>query len=285
MASTDPLEIQRELMFGSLDSLLNFYNRPEGQQLMQQLQQRASGQAQPFTPGVVNAQLANNADASAGQFNNERDMIRMAMGNAGLGGSGLETSALVNSQRQANGMTRAGRREITSRAELENYQAQERAQGQVQSYLAQKQANEAAARAAEVGLRSQMTMEGDASATTAQAGGYANATNGASGQSIVAGPSGQGGTSSGGGAAAPAVNAPPRPTQYGLSNKTLLMPSFNSGLAMTGSTGWSQQGNQMQNAQYQQAMQSFQQQQQQQAMDRAMLAQQRASWDSQYGAR
>lgn len=282
MASTDPLEIQRELMFQSLNSLLGFYDRPEGQALMQQLQARASGQSQPFTPGVVNAQLANNADASAGQFNNERDLIRMAMSNAGLGGSGLEMSALVNSQRQANGMTRAGRREITSRAELENFQAQERAQSQVQSYLAQKQANEAAARAAEVGLRAQMTMEGDAQNTQAQAGAYGQPTQGASGQSIVPGPSGVGGGTSaqGGSAGQPTVNAPPMPTQFGLSNKTLMMPRFQS----TGVSPWGANYG-VDQANYNNAMMQFQQQQQQQALDRAMLASQQAQWNASYGGR
>lgn len=278
----DPLEIQRRLMFESLNSLLGFYGRPEGQALMTQMQDRAVGLNQPFTPQVVNNMLGENADATNQSYQSERELIARAMANAGLSGSGLQGSANVNALRKANAATRAGRREITTRAQLENYQAQERAQMQVQSYLAQKQANEAAARAQEVALRAQMTMEGDAANTTAQAGNYQQPNQGPNGQSIVAGPSGVQGTSSpqnpgqaAGTAPAPAP-PPPRPASYGWSNRSPMMATRQ--VAQPYGNG----GFQMVNMQDQQ---QYQQQQQQIAMDRAFLAQQQAQWDAQYGGR
>lgn len=169
--ATDPLmEEQRRLAFGRLDELRNFYNAdPMALQLQSSLQARMSGQDVPFSQAVRNALLAGNSDAGASQVAGDQAMIRQAMANAGLGGSGIETSAILNARRAASKVTRAERRNITSRAELENFNARTAAQQQAQNYLLQKQQAMAQAGQHEVDLRSQMTNvqnEGQAAPST-----------------------------------------------------------------------------------------------------------------------
>lgn len=150
------LEQERNTALQRLEQLRTYYDRPDAAQLLQQLQGRASGQDAPFTQDVIGSLLAGNADASAGMARSEGDMLRQRYANAGLSGSGIETSAMVMSRRRASALARAGRREITSRAALENYQARERAQSQVMQYVQQRQMAEQAAGMAEVDFRSRM---------------------------------------------------------------------------------------------------------------------------------
>jgi hypothetical protein len=168
-ASIDKLEEQRRLAFERLQQLRQFYQNPESAQLLTQMQSQASGASAPFSPGVVNAQLADNADASAGQVRNEQDMMSRAFANAGMSGSGLEASAMVNSRRRAAAASRARPRPITTPPELANFQARERAQQQLQTYLQQRQQAEAQAGLAEVDLRSRMHETGDAQNISGQA--------------------------------------------------------------------------------------------------------------------
>lgn len=149
------VEEERRLALDRLRQLAAFYEKPEAAQLMQQFQSRANGQDSPYGPDVVNSQLADNSDASAGQVRNERGMIDRAFGNAGLAGSGLQASAHMNSQRRASALARQGRRDITSRASLANYQAKERASQDVLNYLQVQQGAQERAGMAEVGFRSQ----------------------------------------------------------------------------------------------------------------------------------
>jgi len=158
----DLLAQEREKIFGLYGQAGSFYDNPESQALLAQLQGRASGEAVPFDQQVTSGMYAANADASAGRFGGESDMIRRAFSNAGMGGSGLQAQAMIQSRRKANAATRTGRREITSRAQLENFQARERGQQQVQNFLAQKQQAMQQAQFAEAQARSQQHATGDA---------------------------------------------------------------------------------------------------------------------------
>jgi hypothetical protein len=170
MATIDQLEEQRRKALERLESLRTYYERPDAAQLLAQFQGRASGEQQPFDRPTLDAMYSQNADASAGMFAGERDAIRQQFANAGLGGSGLETSALITSRRRAGAAARAGRRDITSRAALENYQARERAQQQVAQYLRDRQQAEQTAGLAEVDFRSQMREVTDGSGPAAGTG-------------------------------------------------------------------------------------------------------------------
>ena len=157
----DKLAEQRDMIFELLKKQLDFYNRPEAVQAQQLLTDRAQGGSVPFGPNVVNAMFADNADAQAAQVAGDAELINRAFANAGLSGSGLQTSAILNSRSRAAGRSRAGRRDITSRAELANFQAKERAQQQLVAFLAQKQAAEQAVAFREADLRSQIHATGD----------------------------------------------------------------------------------------------------------------------------
>lgn len=162
MDPEDLLAQEREKIFGLYGQAGSFYDNPESQALMAQLQGRAAGTTSPFGADVTSGMYAANADASAGRVAGEQDMIRRAFSNAGMGGSGLQAQAMIQSRRKANAATRTGRREITSRAHLENFQARERAQQQVQNFLAQKQQSMQAAQFAEASARGQQHATGDA---------------------------------------------------------------------------------------------------------------------------
>lgn len=118
--------------------LQGFFNSPLAQGLQGQLQGRASGAQSPFSPDLIASLIAGSTDANARGVSRDSDMIRRQFANSGLAGSGLEISALVNARRQATSANTQARRDITSRAQLENFQAQERAQAQVQSFLQQR---------------------------------------------------------------------------------------------------------------------------------------------------
>lgn len=149
--TTDELEQQRQRIEEALlrqrnffdtnqaaQGLSGFYNDPMAQGLFGQVQDRASGAASPFSPELIASLIANSTGANARGVQRDSSMIRRSFANSGLSGSGLENTALVNSRRQATAQNTAARRDITSRAELANFQARERAQSQVQQILQQR---------------------------------------------------------------------------------------------------------------------------------------------------
>lgn len=154
--SSADLETQRRLAFERLTQLRNFYERPESAQLLTQMQGRASGTDSPFSGEVTSQMYGANADNANGQFGMEREAILRAMGNAGLGGSGLQANAMINARRRSSAAARSGRMEITSRAALGNFQAREQAQQQLMQYMQQRQGAEQDASFKEIDLRSQM---------------------------------------------------------------------------------------------------------------------------------
>lgn len=200
------VEEERRLALDRLRQMQMFYERPEAAQLLQQMQGRASGTDSPYTQGVVNSQLADNADGAAGQVRSEREGIARAFGNAGLSGSGLQMSANINSRRRASALARQGRNQITSRATLANFQARENAQQQVQSYLGQINASKMQAGQAEVDFRGQareVTQEPVGAQQQQPAGGGFSPTNpnlayGGAGAVAVQGPTPMGGWQGGG---------------------------------------------------------------------------------------
>lgn len=158
----DELSRQRDLLFEAIQRLGGFYDSPEAQQLLGQFQDRAGGADAPFTPDVVNYQLGQNSAGVSGQYGTEQEMINRAFANAGLTGSGLQTNALINARSRAAHRVREGRRSITSRAELQNYQARAAAQNELAQFLQQQQANAQAATVLETDARSKLHATGDA---------------------------------------------------------------------------------------------------------------------------
>lgn len=258
----DLLEEQRKMIFDALQRQGAFYDNPNSQALMNSIMAQVSGGDQPFTDQVRQNMLADNADASAGGFNRSRDMINQAMANAGLAGSGLQASALMGAQAQQSMAARTGRREVNTRAQLENYSARERAQTQAMNFLAQQEQAKRAVTGAEVEQRSRMYAGGDAENVAA-----------ATGQPIAQGQAQPT-------AAIPALSkpAPARPTQYGLSNVTLLQQRNQTPMPFGVAGGG---GFQMVNQQASYDPQQIAKQQQ----DRAYLTQLQADWDARYGGR
>lgn len=273
MASNDDLLAeQRKLIFEALQRQGGFYDSPNSQGVMDAIMRQVKGEDQPFTGQVVTNMLADNADASAGGFRNNRDMIARAMANAGLTGSGLEQSALMSAQMQQGRMARQGRREINTRAQLENFQARERAQTAAMNFLAQQEQAKRAVAFAEVDQRGKMHATGDATNVAA-----------ATGQPM---PQGQQPGVAAPQTVQPALSkpTPARPTQYGLSNATLSIPRWGGISGGLPSTGYvSPQQVYDTRANYDRDTQMYQAQIQQQTRDRAYLSQLQADWDSRYG--
>lgn len=257
-ASPDLLEEQRRLLFEALQKAGGFYGSdPNAQNLMGQFMgmTQPGGANGPFTPNVVNAQLATNSDSNAAAFGAQRKLVQRAMANAGLTGSGLEASAIMSAQRQSQAATRTGRQAITSRADLENYQARERAQGMAMNFLQQQAQLQSNALGQEAGYRAQMHETGDATNISSNAGA-------ASGQPPSAAP----------------APAPARPTQYGTSNTTPIynmQQQFGPQYGAPGAFGPLQQ--QTPN------MGLYNQQLQQQQRDRQQLLMNQQDWDRRYG--
>ena len=155
------LERERQLAFGALESQKSFYDQGGAAELEQSLLGNMRGTSSPFSPQVVDGLIGRETDAEAGQLRSEQNMIRSRMANSGLGGSGLDTSARINAQRAASKRSRGASRDIRTRAELENFQAQERAQQRYSSFIAQEASNRAAATKQEVDLRSRFQVLGD----------------------------------------------------------------------------------------------------------------------------
>ena len=157
------LDDHRNMLFSRLQKLSNFYGwDPEAQQLAQQLQGRASGTDAPFGQGTVDRLVGQESSAASAGLGMEQDEIRQYFANAGLSGSGVEGSSLVNARRRASAATRAARRDITSRADLANFQARQDAQQQLQTYVAQRQQALQDAVFQESQYRSQINATGDA---------------------------------------------------------------------------------------------------------------------------
>lgn len=246
------------MIFDALQKQGAFYDNPNSQTLMNSIMQQVQGGDQPFTDQVRQNMLADNADASAGGFSRSRDMINQAMANAGLAGSGLQASALMGAQAQQSMAARTGRREVNTRAQLENYAARERAQTQAMNFLAQQEQAKRAVTGAEVDQRSRMYAGGDAENVAA-------ATGTPIAQAQVPQPT------------IPALSkpVPARPTQYGTSNVTLLQQRNQTPMPFGVAGGG---GFQMVNQQASYDPQQVAKQQQ----DRAYLSQLQADWDSRY---
>lgn len=261
------------MLFDALQKSGNFFdNDPNAQNLLQSIMRQVSGEDQPFTQGVVNNMLADSADSNAASYNSQRQQVNRAMANAGLTGSGLEGSALSDMQSKVAGSTRAGRRDIQTRSQLENYNAKTAANTQAMNFLAQQAQQRQAAAFQEAGYRSQMNETGDASNMSNQDPAAQQA------QTQVAQP-------------ALSKPTPARPVQFGLSNKTLLAPSMNTSQfggtmgGVGGTPGAESAGLGNGAAQQANAFASYQQQVSQQTRDRQWLQQQQMDWDSQYGGR
>ncbi len=160
----DLLEEQRKLLFEALQGSGQFYDtNPNAGALMQAIMRQVSGEDSPFTQQVVQNMLADNADAGAASYSRERQGISRAMANAGLSGSGLAANAMNMAQSRNAGATRAGRREVQTRAQLENYNAKVQANIQGMNFLAAQARQRQDAAFQEAGYRSQMHETGDAS--------------------------------------------------------------------------------------------------------------------------
>lgn len=248
------LEEERAKLFGTLEELRGFYGRPPGADLMSLLMSQAKGERVPFSPDVINNQLAQNAGSGAAANRASQEAINRNFANRGLSGSGMELSALLGQQSKLSAATRAGRRDITTRAELENYYAQERAQASAQAFLKQQAELESASRLAEAGYRSQF-------------------------HETSSGPKApQGGA------------VPARPTQFGLTNRTLMAP-MPSATMLHNQASPQQFGIvagdygrvQAEQSRFAQQQATYEQQLNTQIMDRAQLAAMQADWDARYG--
>lgn len=165
------LMAEREKILGLFQNDQNFYNQGPANDLRSMLMGRSSGQDRPYSQGVMESMFSQNAQGAAGQFSSERDMLQRSMGNNGLAGSGAETRAIIGAKTRAQHQMQAGRREITSRAALENFNARERAQTQAQSFLGQQAQHQQSGAFAEAGFRSQATQSQERPGTAATAQG------------------------------------------------------------------------------------------------------------------
>lgn len=161
------LASEREKILGIFQNDQNFYNNPAQMALQGQIMGRSSGQDSPFSRSVLESMFSQNAQGANGMFGSERDQIMQTMANSGLGGSGAQMSALTQARTRAQQQMRAGRRDITSRAALENFGARERAQQQAQSFFAQRAAHQQQGALAEAGFRSQATQQDERPGTAA----------------------------------------------------------------------------------------------------------------------
>jgi len=119
---TDPLAQQQA----------GFFQAQPWQTLMSQISNRASGQDVPYTQSVINSLLGQQSDAIGQGFGQAQQQVNQGLSRRGLGGSGLGLSAMAGLRSQATAQQIAGRREITSRAQLNNFQARAQAQQQLQ---------------------------------------------------------------------------------------------------------------------------------------------------------
>lgn len=151
------LNAEREKILSLFQNDQQFYNQGPANDLRNMIMGRAGGSDMPYSQAVTGQMFNDNAAAGAGQFSSERDMLRRSLGNAGLGGSGIETRALIQAKTRAQHQMAQGRREINSRAALENFGARERAQQQAQAFLGQQASHQQSGAFAEAGFRGQAT--------------------------------------------------------------------------------------------------------------------------------
>ena len=244
----DELELARQQMFQRLSDLEQFYQGGDATNLMAQLQAQASGQNVPYTQNVLANMLADNSGASSAQFRGDQQTINRAFANSGMSGSGLQADAILNARQRSAAMTRAGRRDITTRAELANYQAQERGRMQIQSYLAQQEALKNSVVQQQNDLTSKLHATGDGPDVAQVTGGQAP-------QQAAPAP-----------APAPMAAPPPMPTRQ-------IAPT-----PMLGGDPWGVQGLQIGSSHYAMAQQKYQE-------DLARQKQLQQSYDLQYQAR
>lgn len=253
--AVDLLEEQRKAIFDALQRQGVFYDGADAQALQRSIMNQVSGQDQPFTDQVRQNMLADNSDASASGYQRNQEQINRAMANAGLVGSGLQASALMGAQMQQGMAARQGRREVNTRAQLENYSARERAQTTAMNYLAQQEQAKRQVMNSEVEQRSRMHATGDAENVAAVTGGQQGP---AAPQPTPVQP-------------ALSTPTPARPTQYGTTNIQVMMNT----------TGADPSNPFMSKGVDNVPLYNRQIQQQQQ--DRAYLSQLQADWDRRYG--
>lgn len=132
---------------------------PNSEELKDMLYARGRGNDVPFTPNVLAGMYSQNADSAAAGFGSERDMVRQSMANQGLTGSGMETASILSAMRAQGQQVRTGRRDITTRAQLENFGARERAQAQIQEFLRARAGLQQTGQLAEANYRSTLREE------------------------------------------------------------------------------------------------------------------------------
>ncbi|MFQ5352512.1 MAG: hypothetical protein ACE5D3_05495, partial [Candidatus Binatia bacterium] len=130
------LDAERAVAFRDLENVRRFYDRPEAIETQNAIMAQLRGDSQPFGQDVQQAMFADAADAGAGQYAAAQDAYQQQAANAGVKVGG----AMYNVARDVGAQTRKARRDIRSRAALENFQAKERAQGAAANYLRDKSA-------------------------------------------------------------------------------------------------------------------------------------------------
>lgn len=265
----DLLEEQRKLLFEALQGSGQFYDtNSNAGALMQAIMRQVSGEDSPFTQQVVQNMLADNADAGAASFSRDRQGISRAMANAGLSGSGLAANAMNMAQSRNAGATRAGRREVQTRAQLENYNAKIQANTQGMNFLAAQARQRQDAAFQEAGYRAQMHETGDAQNMSNQGQGQPQQQTAQPAQPALATPT------------------PARPTQWGSSNVTLMRPIQDTNYWGGNSGGFGGAGGSMAGSgNLAAANANYQSQIQQQERDRQELQRRQVDWDMQYGGR
>ena len=158
-AELDKQEMQRlrAQSFGELDQEKNWWDTDQNAvEVRNSLQGQMRGQDVPFTEMVQQGMIGQSQDANAAALAQENQLIRQRMANQGLSGGGGELSAMVQSQRQTSAAQRAASRDIRTRAELENFQARERARQEVSQLMAREAAQRMQATNKAADLRSQL---------------------------------------------------------------------------------------------------------------------------------
>ena len=157
----DMLLQARQRAFALLAQQRGLYGQPGAQELESSMLGQMRGQNVPFTPDVVNAQLAGLSDTVAAGSAAEADQLRRSAANRGIGG-GIVEYGLTAGRGEARKALTTGRREITSQRDLANFQAQERARSEYSNLVRDKAYNQWLANQAEVGLLSRFEQTGDA---------------------------------------------------------------------------------------------------------------------------
>lgn len=129
---------------------------PNALEVRGSLQGQMRGQDVPFTELVQQGLIGRDSDANASALAQQQELIRQQMASAGLSGGGGQLAAQLSAQRAASAAQRSAARDIRTRAELENFQARERARQEVSQLMAREAAQRMQATNKAVDLRSQM---------------------------------------------------------------------------------------------------------------------------------